>query len=511
MAKQLARIRPTKGLAFDIPAWETTPDFYNRLFNVLIRNGFPQRVGGKRNAYDPPSGAPYHAFNAPMLGNNFWLYQTTTRIFCVVGGTHTDITPAGGPMPGTVTKPSQWSHALLNGIPVFNNSLDAPYYWLGVPANDAIILPGWPANTIAQIITQHRYHLFALNISVSGVNNPNLFLWSDKALPGAIPATWTPTATNEAGSNQLSETPGVITTARSLRDALIIYKNNAAYSVDYVGGNDKFATKLLWSRAGALSPRAVDDANGVHVVVTEGDIVLNDGYSPPQSISNGLVNNFLFGQINTSTYEALQVLYDFVNQEVWVLFPESGETFCTIALVYSMRSEAWGVVDLADVAHVSMGIVDDTSPATTWDGDSGSWDTDTTIWNESNLTAAIEGMVQSQPLTTKLVNFGTNDLVAMDSLLAVYSKTFGEPERIKFLRQVHLRCRNFGTFFIRVGYQMFPDDPITWSAETSITNPGQPIPTFTQGRYISIELRATDNFVWDITAFDMEVEMRGYF
>jgi hypothetical protein len=510
-SKSLARIRPTKGLAFDVPAWETTPDFYNRLFNVLIRNGFPQRIGGKRNAYDPPSGAPLHVFNAPMLGNNFWLYQTVNRIFSVVGGTHTDITPAGGPMPNSVAKPSQWSHAVLNGIPVFNNSLDSPCYWLGNTAFDAVTLTGWTAGTLAKIITQHRYHLFALNITVGGVNNGNYYLWSDKAAPGAIPGSWTPSASNEAGFDQVSDTPGVIVTARSLRDSLIIYKNNAAYSLDYIGGNDKFAKKLLWSRAGALSPRAVDDANGVHVVVTQGDIVLNDGYSQPVSISTGLVNNFLFGQLNSTTYEALQVLYDFVNQEVWILFPESGETYCTIALVYNMRSQAWGVVDLADVAYASLGIIDDTSPGTTWDTDAGTWDNDTTTWNEDGLTTAIEGMLQAQPLITKLVYFGTGDLVAMDSLVAKYSMTFGEPERVKLLKQVHLRGRNFGTFFVRVGYQMFPDDVLTWSAETSITDPGQPIPTFTQGRYISIEVRASDSAVWDLTGIDMEVEMKGYF
>lgn len=511
MPKRLARMRPTRGLSFDLPPWETSPEFYSRLLNIVIRSGFPQRIGGNRNAYDPPSGAPYHIFNCPMAGGNFWLYQTTNRLFVVLTAAHTDISPAAGTMPSSVTKPSQWSHAILNGIPIFNNSLDIPYYWLGNPAVDAVALTGWDANTRAALIAQHRFHLFALNITVSSVNNPNLFLWSDAAAPGTIPTSWTPSATNEAGSGQVSETPGIITAGRSLRDTFMIYKSNACYSVDYVGGNEKFTKKLLWSRAGALSSRAVDDANGFHVVVTEGDIVINDGYSQPKSIADGLVRQFLFSQISTSSFEALQVLFDYVNQDVWVMFPETGETMNTIALVYNVPSEAWGVVDLQDIAYAAMGIVDDIGPSGSWDSDADTWDSDTTAWNESSLTAAIERMIFARPLATKVQLFNSTDLTVMDSLMAKYSITFGEPERIKFVRQVHLRGRAFGTFYVRVGSQMFPDQATTWSNEVTVTDPGQAVPLFTQGRYISIEVRAADNAVYDFTGFDWEVEMRGYF
>jgi hypothetical protein len=392
-----------------------------------------------------------------------------------------------------------------------NNSVNAPMYWAGVPANKSLVLPDWPVNTTAALIAQHKYHIFALDITLAGVRNGNRFIWSDAAQPGAIPQFWTASATNEAGSGQLSDTPNNITAARSLRDTFIIYKANSAYTVDYVKGNDKFVTKLLWSRAGALSPRAVDEIGGRHVVVTEGDIVINDGYNQPVSIAEGLVRRFLFDQISTSTYEALQVLHDYVNNDVWIMFPETGATFCTLALVYNIASQAWGVVELQDVAYAAMGIVDDSSAAVTWDADGGTWDSDTTAWNESDLTAAIERMTQAQPNTTKIQIFNTADLSVVNSLMAKYGITFGEPERIKFVRQVHLRGRGFGTFYVRVGSQMFPDQVTTWANEQTITDPGQPVPIFTQGRYISIEVRAADNAQWDFTGFDWEVEMRGYY
>jgi hypothetical protein len=444
-----------------------------------------------------------------MLGSNYWLYQSASKIFAVASATHTDITILTGLTP--VTKPSQWSHTLLNGIPIMNNSVNIPQYWLGNVGVKTVAIPGWPANTLADFITSYKYHLFAFGISVLGVRNDNLFLWSDAAAPGTIPQFWTPSATNEAGSGQLSDTPSVITTARTLRDSLVIYKRNAAYTVDYVKGNDKFVVKGLWSRTGALSPRAVDDCNGWHAVVTQGDIVRNDGFNQPVSFGDALVNNFLFNQLSGSTFEALQVLYDHTNRDVWICFPEQGATYCTLALVYNIPSNAWGVVELADVAYTAMGIIDDAIPGTTYDTTTLVYDTTSLAYNESSLSQAVETMMQSQPNQTRFIAFNTSDLTVVNSLVAKYSMPFGEPERIKFVRQLHLRGRNFGTFYVRVGYQMFTDDPISWSTEYAVTDPNQPVPTFTQGRYISVEIRSADNKFWELNGVDFEVEMRGYY
>jgi hypothetical protein len=124
-------------------------------------------------------------------------------------------------------------------------------------------------------------------------------------------------------------------------------------------------------------------------------------------------------------------------------------------------------------------------------------------------------MMQAQPLGSGanafFASFNTNDLVNLNAVVGKYSMAFGAPEQVKFVRQVHLRGRNFGTLYTRVGSQMFTDDPITWSAEYAITDPNQPVPTFTQGRYISIEIRSADNKFWELQGMDMEIEVRGYY
>jgi len=102
--------------------------------------------------------------------------------------------------------------------------------------------------------------------------------------------------------------------------------------------------------------------------------------------------------------------------------------------------------------------------------------------------------------------------VVVPAYVGKYSMSFGEPERVKFVRRVHMRCQaNFGTLLVRVGSQQTPTGPTTWSPEVAITAPQQIVNTFAQGRYISIEVRSNDVVVWKLTALELEAELRGYF
>lgn len=507
--KTLARIRPTRGLSYDVPPWEVGNDFYTRLRNMLIRNGFAQRIGGRRSAYATLSAAPHHIQNIRDLGNNFWIYYGVSSIYGVNGATHTDLTPGGGL--SSISKSYQWNSTLLNAIPCANNGLDAPMYWTGDTLDNFAALPDWPASTLAKMLVAFRYHLFALDITVSGANNPNLFLWSDAADPGDIPQSWTPAASNEAGFAQLSDRAGSIVAARRLRDSLIVYKENSSYAIRYVGGNEKFGVSGLWSNAGAVNTRAVDDIDGKHVVVTNGDIVINDGYSEPISIANALVRNFLFAQLDETNFGNLQVIYDAAKQDVWIAFPESGSEYCTLALVYNKPSNAWGVVELPDVAHIAVGVVDDETISDVWEDDEDPWDGDSSIWNQDSLAGVTESVVFASASTTELIQTNTVDALVTDAMVAKYSMHFDEPERLKLVRRVNIRGADFASLFVRVGSQMFPEGPVTWSEEREITAPGQPVDLFAQGRYISIEVRSVDDSVWTLTGFDFEIDFKGFY
>ena len=508
MPKQIRRLRPSGGLISDILAWEVGDDYYTRLRNVLMRSGFATRVPGSRQAYDGLSTSPLHIQNVAPLGINYWVYFGSDEIFAVDGAlVHSDLSPTLTP----VASPYQWSTTALNGIPCANNTVDEPMYWDGDVSHNYATLTDWPSGVTADFITAHRFHLFAFSITDS-VKNPHLVMWSDAAEPGAIPASWTPAADNEAGSASLSQTPGRIVTAKTLRDSLLVYKNSSAYAFDYTGDPiSAFSVRGLWSRAGALTPHSVADINGKHIVVSDGDILLNDGFSEPQSIANFKVRRFLFDQLDPTNYQNLFVVYNPTFGEVWIFFPQTGSEFSSVALVWNIQSDSWGYVEAENpTAHASTGSLNDEEPSTAWEDDDEAWEDDDTPWFSINITSATESLLLAEPTTDMLRVLGVSTPTARNGLIAHYGLPFDDPERIKFIRQAHIRG-SFGTLYVRVGSQMFPDGPTTWSTEVTVTSPTQPIPLFTQGRFISYEVRSTDTVQWIVTGIDFEYEMRGYF
>jgi hypothetical protein len=513
MQKTIRRIRPTGGLIADVKPWEVGDQYYTRMANVLMRAGFATRIGGSRFVYGSPTNPPLHLDNVSPRNVNYWLYFCASTIFAVDSTpTHTNLTPGGGL--SAVSAPWQWSTTELNGLPVANNQVNSPMSWDGNIANKFVALTGWPASTLAGFITAHRFHLFAFDITASGTRNAHLMMWSDAAAPGTIPTTWTPAASNEAGSASLAQTPGYIVTAKTLRDALIVYKSSSAYVADYIGGGvgKSFSIKGLWARTGALSPKSVVDVNGKHLVVTDGDVVLNDGFSDPVSVANLRVQRLLFDQLDPSNFKNLCTIYDPTHGEVWILFPQVGATYNTLALVWNVRDDNWGYVELtAPTAHIATGTLDDSNFSLAWSAQTGSWASDSKPWVSSNLTTATESIVTAEPTgTVKLHALGTSDLTVTNGFIAHYSLPFDDSERIKFIRQVHIRG-SFTTLKVRIGSQMFPEGPTTWAAEATVTSPAQPIPLFTQGRYISYEIRSNDSSLWIVTGIDVEYEMRGYF
>jgi len=505
--KQLLRLRPTRGIASDTPAHEVSDDFYTTGQNVQFRNGFAQRVFGSRAVYGTmPVSVVQHLLNARMSGTNFWLVFGPDEVHALETSNSDDVTPTLGLQ--TVPAPWYYSSTLLNGVPVFTNGLDLPQYWAGDVLTPFQTLPGWPVGTICKSICAFRYHLFALDIDGPGGHFENQVKWSDAAPPGTVPGTWTPAANNEAGDVELADTPGPAHLGLPLRGSLLIYKRSSTYAVDFIGGNDIFAFRTLFTSSGALTRHSACDVNGQHFVVADGDILLTDGTNR-KSVGQSRMRDFLFGQIDQNNYENLFCIYHRARNEVWTCFPESGSTYCTLALVYDVATDSFGVRDLDDVTCAAIGIVNDTAGDDSWAGADYFWADATQFWGTSNFSFAAESLVTGFGTTMEMQD--TDDAVATPASVGRYDLTMDAPERVKFVKRVHVRAKEgFGTLLVRVGARMSPTDTITWSNEVTLTEPEQICNLFAQGRYISVEARSTGSDVWTVTGFDIEAELRGY-
>src|SRR5690606_7155013 len=193
----------------------------------------------------------------------------------------------------------------------------------------------------------------------------------------------------------------------------------------------------------------------------------------------------------------------------WVCFPESGQSLCTLALIYDIANDAFGVRELPEVTCAAVGTVNDEAVSEAWDDDNEAWDADNSPWNEANYSLAVESLLIGCEDVAEMQD--TQDAVALAAHVSRYDLTFGAPERVKFVRRVHVRTRDSsGTLYVRVGGRMSPTDTIAWSAEVPLAAPEQLVNIMALGRYISVEIRSDGDDVWSISGIDIEAEMRGY-
>lgn len=507
--KRVFPVLPRGGFISDTPAHEAGPNFYTLANNVHFRDGFPERILGSRQAYTDAlaiaaPGQLLHALNAEVSDTNYWLlFEADGTAWAIQGSNALQIDAT---LLQATSQPFEHSSDLLNGLPVYSNGSDEPVYWAG---GNLVTLPGWTATESCQFLAVFKFHIFAMNISGPGGSFPNLVKWSAAAEPGTVPASWTPAADNDAGDVELADSPGAVLCAYPLRDTLMFYKRSSMYTAQFVGGNNVFSFRKVQSASGALAPRSVCDVNGQHFVVSDGDVLLTDGTNR-RSIGESRVKDWLFNQLDQDNYRNLFCSYNRSRDEVLVGIPSAGKQFCDLGLIYSVNRNSFGVRELDQLVAAPVGFVDDAIASNTWADRDDLWADASDPWGSSTITAARDSLVHVN--ATTLQQQDTIDPVTVPASLGKHSMDFGEPERIKYIRKVHIRAReNFGTLLIRVGGQMTPTGPITWSNERSVTAPEQVVNVQALGRYISVEIRSNTNTVWKLTGLNLEVELRGYY
>jgi hypothetical protein len=269
------------------------------------------------------------------------------------------------------------------------------------------------------------------------------------------------------------------------------------YQAKFVGGDNVFNFRKVQSSSGALTRRSVCDVNGLHLVVSDGDIVLTDGTSR-RSIGESRVKDWLFNQLDQDNYPNLFCSYNRAQNEVLIGFPSSGNEFCDIGLVYDAELDSFGVRDLAAVTHAPVGFINDTSESNTWADRTETWADAVGAWAASSVSSARDSMVLIR--TDEMHQQDVNDAETKTAYLGKYSMPLGDAARVKFVRRVHVKAQaNYGTLYVRVGSQMEPNDTILWSTEVAITDPEQIANCFALGRYISVELRSDGSDVWKVT------------
>lgn len=380
------------GIIKDRPIYKLPPGVWEQAENVRIVD---DGIGLFGLGWSPVLGAATQAPNALMYVKGptqpWWLYPSATKAYVISGLTHTDITrTSGGDY--TTSTPGDWNGTILGGIPILNNGLDIPQYWASYSAATKLAnLLNWPTTLRAKFIKALGPYLFASHLTESGSVKPHRIRWSHPAVPGSVPSSWDPTdATKDSREVDLPDSnSGLITEMQPLKEGMLVYKETAIHRFRPNGGRTIMTRDTISEMAGCLSPRLVAIlANGQkHASVASDDLILVDGVRVVPLLT-GRWKRTLFNQISTDHLNSCFMFANSTFNELFFLYPETGETTPTRGFVWNYTNDEVGapteITVPAGIVAAQLGDLqsDDTS---TWEdfGDQ-TWEDDFEPWHSAN-------------------------------------------------------------------------------------------------------------------------------
>ncbi len=335
----------------DQAGFEIPLNAFTSVRNMRPRNGWLERFQGDIQLFSDTLVRPYgiYPFDSPF--GRYIVYAGRNAFYADTASTRTDLT--GGTAPTAATT-SKWTGGNLGGVQLFNNPQDKPFFWGGDVADNVEPLTYWPSTDLCAALRVFGNYAISMNITRSGVNGPKRVQWSDAAIPGTLPS-WTDALTNDAGEQDV-DGDGPLIDGRALGDAFILYFARSMATMRLVGGNDVFRFDRLRDPSGMLAANCSADTPMGHVVLTQGDVVLNSG-AGVRSIVEGRTRKWLFNTMDTTYAAQSFVVAHPAKSEVWICFPETGESTCTLALVWNWADDAFGVRELPRVTAAATGVI----------------------------------------------------------------------------------------------------------------------------------------------------------
>jgi hypothetical protein len=341
------------GFVKDVAEYAIAPQAFNEVRNARFNsNGvetFPGEIEVMSQAAEPPVWLrPFPPIEQPL-----WMYSSLQRVY-VYDGTHQEITRLSGIYSGNALERPHGE--VFNGIGVWNNTIDVPQMWADFDASQRLQdLSNWPATLRCKFLRPYGNFLVAGHLTDAGQVKPFRIRWSNAADPGTVPNSWALNdPTSLSGEKDLATTDDYIVDGLELGTLFMIYKQKSVYYMNLIYPNpDVFATGLVIPHKGILTRDcvqkfpAVGDRPGGHAVFGVDDIYAHTGARNSEvSLVEARLRNWIFNQIDSSNY---MFCYTYIHQrrnEIGFCFPEAGETYPTLALVWNWVTNGIGVRDL---------------------------------------------------------------------------------------------------------------------------------------------------------------------
>jgi hypothetical protein len=192
--------------------------------------------------------------------------------------------------------------------------------------------------------------VFGTNDYGSAVLDPMLIRWSDQE----DYTTWTPAATNQAGSVRLSHGSEIITAVQT-RQETVVFTDSAVYSLQYLGPPIVWGVQLLGDNISIVGPNAAMVASGAIYWMGVDKFYKYDGRV--QTLNCDL-RRYVFNDFNPD--QNLQVFAG-TNEgfnEIWWFYCSANSTTVDKYVVFNYLENTWYYGTLARTAWLDSGLLD---------------------------------------------------------------------------------------------------------------------------------------------------------
>ena len=230
---------------------------------------------------------------------------------------------------------------------------------------------------------------FGCDDYASAVLNPMLLRWSDQE----DIKTWSPSASNQAGSLQLSHGSEIVTAIQA-RQEIVVFTDSSVYSLQYVGPPVVWSSQLLGDNISIVGQNAAALASGVVYWMGVDKFYKYDGRI--QTLRCDL-RQYIFSDINMAQNAQVFASTSEGFNEVWWFYCSANSTTIDKYAVYNYLEDIWYYGTMERTAWLDSGLRDYPIAATMLSGTTGNlvnqeFGVDD---NTTGTTAAIDSYISS--------------------------------------------------------------------------------------------------------------------
>jgi hypothetical protein len=179
--------------------------------------------------------------------------------------------------------------------------------------------------------------------------NPMLIRWSDQE----DPFTWTPQATNQAGSLQLSHGSSIVTAVQS-RQEIVVFTDSSIYSLQYVGPPFVWTAQLIADNVSIIGPNAAVIASGAVYWMGVDKFYKYDGRV--QTLNCDL-RRYIFSSFNVLQSQQVYAGTNEGFNEIWWFYCSANSTVIDRYVIYNYIENVWSYGNMGRTAWLDSGLL----------------------------------------------------------------------------------------------------------------------------------------------------------